>query len=73
MNRNQQQDQDNSNSGGDQRGFASMDPEQQRSIASKGGLTAQAHAHGYDNPDDYQQAKDKGEVEFAKGESQNKD
>eukprot|EP00762_Andalucia_godoyi_P008754 ANDGO_04705.mRNA.1 hypothetical protein len=74
MNRNRQQDQDNDNSNSvSQRGFAAMDPQQQQSIASKGGLTAQAHAHGYDNPDDYQQAKDKGEVEFSKGETQNKD
>eukprot|EP00762_Andalucia_godoyi_P006250 ANDGO_01617.mRNA.1 hypothetical protein len=72
MSSNRQQDQDMSDSG-DQRGFASMDPEQQRSIASKGGLTAQAHAHGYANPDDYQEAKDKGEVEFSRGESQNED
>lgn len=47
-----------------------MDEDRVKEIASKGGLTAQAHRHGYENADDYQQAKDKGQVEFSRGESQ---
>jgi general stress protein YciG len=58
-------DRSSSQEGGDNRGFASMDPQKQESIASKGGLTAQAHRHGFENVEDYERAKDRGEVEFS--------
>lgn len=51
------------------RGFASMDPQKQENIASKGGLTAQAHRHGYENVEEYEKAKERGQVEFSKGQS----
>lgn len=43
-----------------------MDSQKQESIASKGGLTAQAHRHGYGSAEEYQKAKERGEVEFSK-------
>ena len=50
---------DSQNSGGNGRGFASMDPEKQRKIASKGGKSA--HKKGVAHEWDSQEAKQAGQ------------
>ena len=51
------QDQDN-NSGSSKRGFAAMDPDRQREIARKGGITA--HEKGRAHEWDPEEARDAG-------------